>query len=149
MKKNKRKANTAYQISFPFGQPLDMLGRCVQFEKMKFWIYLKKELTDLQSDFEKIFGVDNLNNDYENVWEWIESSDRKSDIYLNISRPHDWNKGEYGKPIIIKVESNNGIKLNEEKIARSIKERLKCEVFAGEIFADKNDNPVIKEERKY
>jgi len=116
---------------------------------MKFWIYLKRELTDLQSDFEKIFGVDNLYNDYENVWEWIESSDRKSNIYLNISRPHDWNKGVYEKPIMIKVESNNGIKLNEEKIAKSIKERLKCEVFAGEIFADENDNPVIKEERKY
>ncbi|WP_109853450.1 hypothetical protein [Aquimarina sp. AU58] len=117
---------------------------------MKFWIYIKKELTDLQSDFEKIFEVDNLYRDYENVWEWIESSDRKSNLYLNISRPHDWKKGEYDKPIMIEVESNNGTELDESEIAYKIKEQLNCgEVYAGEIHADKNDNPVITEERRY
>ncbi|MHA7059489.1 hypothetical protein ACWGOQ_0019845 [Aquimarina sp. M1] len=91
---------------------------------MKFWIYIKKELTDLQSDFEKIFEVDNLYRDYENVWEWIESTDRKSNLYLNISRPHDWKKGEYNKPIIIEVKSNNGTELDESEIAYKIKEQL-------------------------
>ena len=116
---------------------------------MKFWIYLEKELTEIQSNFEKIFVVDNLYNDYENVWEWIESKDRESSIYLNISRPHDWKKGEYDKPIMIIVESNNGTELNEQEIANKIKRELKCDVFAGEIFAEKQDNPIIGEKRKY
>ena len=123
--------------------------RCVQFEKMKFWIYIEKELSDLQTDFEKIFGVNNLYWDYENVWEWIESSERKSELYLNISRPHDWVKGEYDKPIMIRVESNNGAELIESEIAFKIKKQLNCEVYAGEIHADRNDNPVIGEKRKY
>ena len=118
-------------------------------KKMKFWIYIERDLIELQPKFEKIFGVDNLYRDYENVWEWIESSDRTLNIYLNISRPHDWEKGEYDKPIMITVESNNENKLNEEEIASMIKNGLKCEVFAGEIFADENDNPVIGEKRKY
>ena len=116
---------------------------------MKFWIYLEKELSDLQSDFEKIFEVDNLYHDYENVWEWVESSDRESNTYLNVSRPHDWSKGEYDKPIVIIVESNNGTELIEVEIAHRIKAQLNCEVFAGKIHADRNDNPVIEEERKY
>ncbi len=116
---------------------------------MRFWIYIERDLVDLQSDFEKIFGVDNLYRDYENVWEWIESSNRESDLYLNISRPHDWEKGEYDKPIIIKVESNNRIELNESEIAFKIKKQMNCEVYAGEIYADRNNNPVIGEERKY
>ena len=116
---------------------------------MKFWIYIKKELSDLQTDFEKIFGVDNLYRDYENVWEWLESSDRKSNLYLNISRPHDWKKGEYKKPIIIIVESNNGTELSELEIAFKIKKQLNCPVYSGEIHADRNDNPVIGKKRKY
>lgn len=116
---------------------------------MKFWIFIEKELSDLQADFEKIFGVNNLYRDYENVWEWIESSDHKSDLYLNISRPHDWEKGEYDKPIMITVESNNGTELIESEIASKIKKALNCDVFAGQIHADRNDNPVIEEQRKY
>ncbi|PIA77437.1 hypothetical protein BFR04_08290 [Gaetbulibacter sp. 4G1] len=118
-------------------------------KKMKFWIYLERDLNELQYHFEKIFKVDNLYRDYENVWEWIESSDRKSDFYLNISRPHDWEKGMYDKPIMITVESNTKVNLNEAEIAHKIKKELNCIVFAGEIFADENDNPIIKEKREY
>ncbi len=116
---------------------------------MKFWIYLEIDLIDLKPKFEKIFNVNNLYRDYENVWEWIESSDRNSKIYLNISRPHNWQNGDFKKPIIIIVESNNQKKLSEEKIAYAIKTELKCEVFTGEIFADNNNDLVIKEKRKY
>jgi len=118
-------------------------------EKMKFWIYLERELNELLPEFELIFGVDNLYYDYENVWEWIESRDRESGVYLNISRPFNWEKGEYDKPIMITLESNPDTELNEEKIAKMIKIGLKCDVFAGQIFADKNDNPVIGEKRMY
>ena len=118
-------------------------------KKIKFWIYIDRELSELQPKFEKIFGVDNLYRDYENVWEWIESSDSASSLYLNISRTHDWEKGEYNKPIMITVESNTEEDLNEEKIANLIKDELNCEVFTGEIFADNNDNPIIGEKRKY
>ena len=110
---------------------------------------MKKELSDLQTDFEKIFRVDSLYRDYENVWEWIESNDHKSNFYLNISRPHDWEKGEYDKPIMIIVESNSETKLNELEIAFKIKKQLNCRVYAGEIHADRNNNPVIGEKREY
>ncbi|MGB0521661.1 MAG: hypothetical protein ACPGJS_01815 [Flammeovirgaceae bacterium] len=116
---------------------------------MKFWIYSEKELADLQSGFEKIFEVDNLYHDYENVWEWIESIDKKASYYLNIRRPHNWEHGVYDKPIIIKVETNDGTDIDEIKIALKIKSEFRCDVFAGEIFADSDDNPIIKEERKY
>ncbi len=116
---------------------------------MKFWVYLKKELSDLQPDFEKIFGVNNLYRDYENVWEWLESVDRQSDLYVNISRPHNWSKGEYDTPIKMIVESNNGVELNEAEFARRIKKQLKCDVYAGEILDDQQHDKSIRYERKY
>lgn len=116
---------------------------------MKFWIYLERELSNLQPEFERIFKVDNLYHDYENIWEWLESKDRNSLYYLNISRPHDWNKGIYDKPILIKVESNEGKQLDESIIARMIRDELRCDVFAGEISGDENDGSQSIEIRKY
>ena len=116
---------------------------------MKFWIYLKKELFDLQPDFEKIFGVNNLYRDYENVWEWLESADNNESIYLNISRPHNWDTGDYDKPILIRVESNTEEKPDERTIAMLIKKQFGCDVFAGDISIGSNREPVIQEERKY
>ncbi|MCB0535683.1 MAG: hypothetical protein KDD14_25990, partial [Saprospiraceae bacterium] len=63
--------------------------------RKKFWLYLEIELTDLLPRFERIFQVDNLYRDYENVWEWIESRDSTGEIYLNISRSHNWENGNY------------------------------------------------------
>lgn len=116
---------------------------------MKFWFYIAKELSDLESDFQRIFEVNNLYRDYENVWEWIESIDRKSKVYLNISRQHNWEKGEYDKPIILIIESNNVSRLNEAEIAFKIKKEFNCPVYAGEINIDQNDNPIIGVNREY
>ncbi len=116
---------------------------------MKFWIFINRELSELQSDFEIIFGVNNLYHDYENVWEWLESVDRKSNFYLNISRIHNWERGEYNEPIMIIVESNIGDILNESEIALSIKKQLNCHVFAGQIQVDEKDKALIIEQRKY
>ncbi len=116
---------------------------------MKFWIYLERELSDLQWEFEKIFGVDNLYRDYENVWEWLESSDQNSEYYLNISRSHNWKTGDFDKPIMIIAQSNTPEKLDEASIAKRIKDRLACDVFAGEITIDSWDKIVIGDHRTY
>ncbi len=116
---------------------------------MKFWIYLERELSELLPEFKKIFGVNNLYYDYENVWEWIESKNENSKYYLNISRSHDWNKGDYDKPIMIKIKSNSNKKLNEEEIAKMIKEKFRCDVFVGEILVESSDNILIKNSKKY
>ena len=116
---------------------------------MKFWIYIERELTDLLPQFEKIFEVDNLYHDYENVYEWLESENRNLKYYLNISRPHDWNKGLYDKPMIIIVENNGNDQIDADSIAKRIKKELECDVFSGEIYFDSKDEPLIKSSYKY
>ena len=116
---------------------------------MKYWIYISEELKELKPLFEKVFEVDNLYFDYENVWEWIESSNKNSKYYLNIARTHVDLKGEYNKPIMILVKSNAKEELDEQGIAFRIKHVLKCDVYAGDICADDNDNPIIGRHRKY
>jgi hypothetical protein len=116
---------------------------------MKFWIYIEKELIDLLPHFEKIFEVDNLYRDYENVYEWLESENRELKYYLNISRPHNWDKGEYDKPIIIIIEDNKQNPIDANKIADRIKGELNCDVFSGEIYYDSKDQPLIKTSNKH
>jgi hypothetical protein len=106
---------------------------------MKCWIYLEKELSELQEGFESIFEVNNLYRDYENVWEWIESEHRNAPFYLNISRSHDWSKGDYDQPIMILVESTEGKHLDEKEIALKIKNQFNCAVFVGEYTINTND----------
>jgi hypothetical protein len=101
--------------------------------EMKLNIYLKRELRELQPEFEKILGVDNLCRDYENNWEWLESRDTNSNYYLNISRPHNWKIGEYEKPIEIIIKSNLGEPLNGDLIIEKIKEGFKCDVVMVDI----------------
>ena len=116
---------------------------------MKFWIYLERELSDLQSEFEEIFGVNNLYRDYENVWEWLESEDDTAKFNLNISRSHNWKTGDYDKPILILVHSESEPVLNESQIAMRIKDRFNCDVFAGEITFESYDKIIIGDHRKY
>lgn len=117
---------------------------------MKFWVYSTIELIELKTQFEEVFKGHNLYHDYENFWEWIESENRNSSFYLNISRAHhDWQKSRFNEPIIIMIEPNNGQKLNEEEIALMMKDKLECEVFAGEISIGKNDKIIIGRKKKY
>ena len=116
---------------------------------MKFWIYLERELSDLQSEFEEIFGVNNLYRDYENVWEWLESEDDTAKFNLKISRSHNWKTGDYDKPILILVHSESEPVLNESQIAMRIKDRFNCDVFAGEITFESYDKIIIGDHRKY
>lgn len=118
--------------------------------RLQLWFYLEKALAEQLPIFQQIFKVDDLVHDYENVWEWICSSNENNSLVFNFSRPHDGNgNGEYHKPIMINIESNTKALLNEVKIAEQLKQAFQCEIFAGEIFADCDDNPVIVESRKY
>ena len=98
------------------------------------WMFLEIELSDLISKFEKVFQVDNLYYDYENVWEWIESKDRKGEIYLNVSRSHDWEKGNYSEPINMIVEKNSKEPINEDAIGKKLSEEFRTTIFWGELW---------------
>ncbi|MCB9333910.1 MAG: hypothetical protein H6574_22875 [Lewinellaceae bacterium] len=101
--------------------------------RKKFWLYLEIELTDLLPRFERIFQVDNLYRDYENVWEWIESRDSTGEIYLNISRSHNWENGNYSEPIQIILAHNSKEPIDEDEIGRKLLEEFKTPVFYGEL----------------
>ena len=81
--------------------------------------------------------------------EWLESENKDLKYYLNISRPHDCNKGVYSKPIIILVEHNEKDQLNADSIAERIKRELNCDVFSGEIYYNSGDEPLIKSSHQY
>lgn len=96
-------------------------------------MFLEIELTDLLPRFEKIFQVNNLYQDYENVWEWIESKDRASKFYLNISRSHDWEKGTYSEPINMIIEKNLKEPINEDEIGKKLFDEFRTTIFFGEL----------------
>lgn len=99
----------------------------------RFWMFLEIELTDLLPRFEKVFQIDNLYQDYENVWEWLESKDRKSEFYLNISRSHDWKKGNYDEPINMMIERNSKKSINQDEIGKNLLKEFKTTIYFGEL----------------
>ena len=89
--------------------------------------------------FEKAFGVDNLYRDYENMWEWLESKDRESEFYLNISRSHDWEKGNYDEPINMIIEKNSKELIDEDEIGRMLFKEFKITIYFGELKIETRD----------
>jgi hypothetical protein len=73
--------------------------------KFTFWLYLEIELLELLPRLEKIFPNLKIQRDYENVWEWLESFE--NGFKLNVSRSHNWEKGDYFDPIKIEIYSEN------------------------------------------
>ena len=72
--------------------------------RFKIWFFCRNEIMDLSSTFSLFFEADDLERDYENVWEWMEGYSRKYKVKINISREHDWEMGCYNKPIIIMMD---------------------------------------------
>lgn len=102
---------------------------------------LARELDDCGKDIMAVFGVADFYRDYENEWEWIESSNGEQ-MHVNISRPHNWKSGDYNVPVIVRV-SGPADRLADELVfgyAQQIANRLRTDVWVGRpIFQPKND----------
>lgn len=107
--------------------------------KKTFWMFLEIELTDLLPRFEKVFQVSNLYQDNENVWEWLQSKNRWEKTYLNISRSHDQEKGNYNEPINIFVEHNFKESINVDEIGKKLFKEFKTAIYYGELKIETRD----------
>ena len=94
------------------------------------WVFINKEILELKSEFEKEFSI-NLIRDYENDWEWI-CNDLNKDIEINISRQHNWETGEFLKPLRIHITLKNS-ELQIEDLIKKTQNVLKSDLFFGDI----------------
>ena len=67
-----------------------------------FEFLLAGELNDCCGEIMRVFGITDYARDYENVWEWVEGTIQEG-ISVNITRPHDWEKGMYEEPVSVLV----------------------------------------------
>lgn len=96
-------------------------------------------MSDLIKSLSELLDSKDLNRDYENVWEWIEGSSSELKSKINISREHDWKKGEYDKPLILTFDYR-GYNKNKtvEKIGRKLMFFFNREVKFGTIYSLSN-----------
>ena len=108
---------------------------------LTFWTYSEIELVDLIEPFSKLFNSIDLTHDYENVWEWLKGSSSKFKSKINVSREHDWEKGEYDKPLIIHFYYR-GFRKNKaiSEIGKLLANEFKREVNFGNIDVLKDDS---------
>jgi hypothetical protein len=99
---------------------------------MNYWFYLNKELSDISDQLQQIFGINSLQRDYENHWEWLEGKSEDSTTYINVSRPHNWKTGEYNEPIRIRLEMDVKNE-NELNLIQSFGNKLST-VFKEEVY---------------
>ena len=107
--------------------------------KLTFWTYSEKELSDLTKPLSELLDSKDLTRDYENVWEWIEGSSSELKSKINVSREHDWEKGEYEKPLILSFDYQ-GFNKNKtvEKIGKRLRVFFNKEVNFGTIYSLSN-----------
>ncbi|UNK16979.1 hypothetical protein MNQ98_21150 [Paenibacillus sp. N3/727] len=100
----------------------------------KFWFFIEKEMKDIIKELDTILTLNESHRDYEDTWEWYEygATDQESkDIYINISREHNWRHGMYDCPVIL-IFRNSGLEVDE--IGHSIAEQLGVKVNYGEVM---------------
>ncbi|MDQ0112449.1 hypothetical protein [Paenibacillus harenae] len=115
-----------------------MIGNC-------FWFFIEREMTDFIKDLNFLSCLDESHRDYEDTWEWYEfgSIDQISnDIYINISRKHNWKQGIYKCPVRLKYE-NSGMEINE--IGLSISNQLGLKVYYGQVIYEGGNDYSYKE----
>jgi hypothetical protein len=102
---------------------------------------LARELDDCGKDIMAVFRVADFYRDYEDTWEWVESS-KGEPMHVNISRPHNWKTGDYDVPVVVHV-SGPAARLTDELFfgcAQQIADRLRTEVWIGQpVFQHKDD----------
>ena len=97
-----------------------------------FWS--KEELSDLSPRLARIFEVSSLDRDYENAWEWLESTTTDG-LHVNISRTHDWETGDHHLPVVVSLRRGGGFLSAEEveRWARKLAESLDVDVSVGSV----------------
>ena len=101
---------------------------------------MSRELEDCGNDIMSVFGISDFYRDYEDTWEWLEGKGLKG-LHVNISRPHNWQTGEYAAPVVVHV-SGPMTKLTDEFLSHSgqaLADRLQTEVWIGNVVRKPRD----------
>lgn len=117
--------------------------------RLLYWTYIEKEMSDLIEIFEQMFPDLKFYRDYEDTWEWIQTEDRNTKNYLNISRRHNWETGIYDDKLKISIELITPTKSeNIDRFGMELKNRLQTKIYFGEVIAVKQNTyeyRIIKE----
>jgi len=119
---------------------------------IQYWIHIEQELSDLMKSFGSVFQVDNFEFDSENVWEWIEGYSQPLNAEINITREHQEDKGEYNKPMQIRIKFTDLAEIPEDLIhtlGETLSKKLKTGVSYGKIRYIKGNLFDFEELKKY
>jgi hypothetical protein len=82
---------------------------------LTFWTFTKMELIDIGPILGKIFPAIEFTRDYEDTWEWLEGTSPSNELYVNVSRKHNWNKGVHDSELVFSIGTVNN---SEEEVDR-------------------------------
>jgi hypothetical protein len=115
-------------------------------------MYIEQELSDLMESFGAVFQVSDFELDAENVWEWIEGKSQSLQAEINITREHTWDKGEYSKPLQIRIKFTVQNQIQDELIntlGKKICKQFNTDVIYGKILYIKGDVYDFTELKKF
>jgi hypothetical protein len=107
--------------------------------QIAFWS--KEELTDLSPRLASVFGLQSLDRDYENAWEWLEGT-AVDGLHVNISRTHDWKTGDHHLPVVVSLR-RSGAFIPEEEVerwARALVENLDTDIAVGSVTEEESSS---------
>jgi len=70
-------------------------------KRLKIWFFKAESFTTLRPYFSSFFDCD-FEQDYENIWEWMEGYSNQHQVTVNISRAHEnWQHAQFMHPVMI------------------------------------------------
>ncbi len=70
-------------------------------KRLKIWFFKTESFTRLRPSLSSFFDCD-FEQDYENVWEWMEGYSNQYQVTVNIGRAHEnWQHDQFMNPVMI------------------------------------------------
>ena len=108
-----------------------------------YWFFVDREMKDFVQDVDIFACLRDIHWDFEDTWEWYEYGSLNDALYINISREHDWIKGNYESPVLLRYTR---LGTDIQQIGASISHQLGVTVFYGEVaYKNGNDMALLEE----
>lgn len=110
--------------------------------RLKIWFFKAERLTDLKHTLSFLFDCD-FEQDYENIWEWLDGYSKTYHVNVNISRAHEnWQSSGFKNPTMILLNPDdfnfNSLALIE-MIAKELFAGLGVEIYYGHSTINDDD----------
>jgi len=115
---------------------------------LTFWTFIQKEILDIEPILGRMFPTIDFIRDYEDTWEWTNGTSLNNELYVNVSRKHNWDKGVYDSELVFNIGTENNSEDEIDRLGHLIRVGLGEKTYYGQqkyIKGNEREYIILKE----